>query len=305
MLNDAMENYLILGRTGGYKLVDTEELLRSCLSFIARKGEKFLRTETVIEWAKLGTSVGRCERRLRTIGFFVDYLRVEDPRHNVIPRGLFSAGKVHRHPPRIFTREEILRVLELTKVLASRGSIRPLTYRTLFGLLFVTGMRISEALSLRLTDIEPAGLVIRQTKFSKSRQLPLHPSTAAILDAYVVVRRTVVTHSDRLFLTCCGHRPLSRKTVLPTFQMLCEKAGIEGAGGRRKPRLHDLRHSFAVHALERCKAERDVVEQHMLALSTYLGHCSPTSTHWYLEQTPQLMRGIATACEAAQRGDHS
>jgi integrase len=305
MLNDAMENYLILGRTGGYKLVDTEELLRSCLSFIARKGEKFLRTETVIEWAKLGTSVGRCERRLRTIGFFVDYLRVEDPRHNVIPRGLFSAGKVHRHPPRIFTREEILRVLELTKVLASRGSIRPLTYRTLFGLLFVTGMRISEALSLRLTDIEPAGLVIRQTKFSKSRQLPLHPSTAAILDAYVVARRTVVTHSDRLFLTCCGHRPLSRKTVLPTFQMLCEKAGIEGAGGRRKPRLHDLRHSFAVHALERCKAERDVVEQHMLALSTYLGHCSPTSTHWYLEQTPQLMRGIATACEAAQRGDHS
>lgn len=166
-------------------------------------------------------------------------------------------------------------------------------------------MRISEALSLRLTDIEPAGLVIRQTKFSKSRQLPLHPSTAAILDAYVVARRTVVTHSDRLFLTCCGHRPLSRKTVLPTFQMLCEKAGIEGAGGRRKPRLHDLRHSFAVHALERCKAERDVVEQHMLALSTYLGHSSPTSTHWYLEQTPQLMRGIATACEAAQRGDHS
>jgi integrase len=305
MLNDAMENYLILRRTGGYKLVDTEELLRSCLSFVARRGEKFLRTEAVIEWAKLGTSVGRCERRLRTIGFFVDYLRVEDPRHNVIPRGLFSAGKVHRHPPRIFTREEILRVLELTDVLASRGSIRPLTYRTLFGLLFVTGMRISEALSLRLTDIEPAGLVIRQTKFSKSRQLPLHPSTAAILDAYVVARRTVVTHSDQLFLTCCGHRPLSRKTVLPTFQMLCEQAGIEGAGGRRKPRLHDLRHSFAVHALERCKAERDVVEQHMLALSTYLGHSSPTWTHWYLEQTPQLMRGIATACEAAQRGDHS
>jgi integrase/recombinase XerD len=305
MLNDAMENYLILRRTGGYKLVDTEELLRSCLSFVAGRGERFLRTETVIEWAQLGASVGRCERRLRTIGFFVDYLRVENPRHKVMPRGLFSTGKVHRHPPRIFTREEILRVLELTDALPSRGSIRPLTYRTLLGLLFVTGMRINEALALRLTDIEPAGLVIRQTKFSKSRQLPLHPSTSAILDTYLTARRTVFTHSDRLFLTWCGHRPLSRKTVLPTFQMLCEKAGIEGAGGRRKPRLHDLRHSFAVHALERCEAERDVVEQHMLALSTYLGHCSPTSTHWYLEQTPQLMRGIATACEAAQCGDHS
>lgn len=305
MLNDAMENYLILRRTGGYKLVDTEELLRSCLSFVAGRGEQFLRTETVIEWAKLGASVGRCERRLRTVGFFVDYLRVESPHHQVMPRGLFSTGKVHRYPPRIFTHEEIVRVLELTKEVALRGSISPLTYRTLFGLLFVTGMRISEALSLRLTDIEPAGLVIKQTKFSKSRQLPLHPSTSAILDTYLIARRTVFTRSDRLFLTWCGQRPLSRKTVLPTFQMLCEKAGIDGAGGRRKPRLHDLRHSFAVHALERCKAERDVVEQHMLALSTYLGHSSPTSTHWYLEQTPQLMRGIAAACEAAQRGDHS
>ena len=300
-----MENYLTLRRAGGYKLKDTEELLRSCLDFVAQRQEQYLHSATVIDWAKLGSSAPRRERRLRTVGFFVSHLRVEDSRHEIMPRGVFSKAQYHRYPPRIFSQEEIVQVIRLTDTLVSRGSITSLTYRTLLGLLFVTGMRISEALGLRLSDIEPAGLVIRETKFSKSRQLPLHTSTSEALDTYLTTRRTVVTSCDHLFLTWCGQRPLNRKTVLPTFQRLCRQAGIEGTGARRKPRLHDLRHSFAVHALERCDAERDVVEHHMLALSTYLGHSSPTATQWYLEQSPQLMRGIALACESAKTGTDS
>ena len=112
----------------------------------------------------------------------------------------------------------------------------------------------------------------------------------------------MATDSDRVFLSWRRRRPLDAGNVLQTFQSLCATAGIAGAGGRRKPRLHDLRHSFAVHALVRCRADRDGVNQHMLALSTYLGHSSVNSTYWYLEQTPELLRGIALACERAQPG---
>ncbi|MBT6275815.1 MAG: tyrosine-type recombinase/integrase [Chromatiales bacterium] len=144
--------------------------------------------------------------------------------------------------------------------------------------------------------------MIVQTKFGKSRQLPLHPSTLMALEHYLQVRRPLAADSDHLFLSWRRRRALDAGGVLQTFQSLCAAAGISGAGGRRKPRLHDLRHSFAVHALVRCQAERDGVNQHMLALSTYLGHTSVSSTYWYLEQTPELLRGIALACERAQLG---
>ncbi len=176
-----------------------------------------------------------------------------------------------------------------------------MTYRTIFGLLYATGLRRSEALSLCFADVHSAGLLIRETKFSKSRQLPLHPSTTAALEHYLQIRRTLVADTDVLFLSR-RRRPLDGSSLLVTFQTLCEQAGIKGAGARRKPRLHDLRHSFAVHALERCSAEREGVERHMLALSTYLGHSKPSDTYWYLERTPELMRGIANACDEASSG---
>ena len=210
--------------------------------------------------------------------------------------------KVRRHPPRIFSAEEVDRLLSLTNTLHPVSSIRPLTYRVLFGLLFTTGMRIGEALNLRLSDIHENSLTIRQTKFGKSRWLPLHDSTVETLQHYITHRRKWVCDNDRMFLSWAHLRPLSHDAALITFQSLCAQAGISGAGARRKPRLHDLRHSFATNALRRCSADRDAVEQNMLALSTYLGHVSVSSTYWYLEQTPELLVDIATACEQSQQG---
>jgi len=305
MLSRAVEDYLALRRALGFKLVDTAELLRSFATFAAVRGEASVRARTAITWAARGTSVERRRRRLRTIALFVEHLRAEDANHEPIPTHLFPVRTSPRHPPRIFSMEEIERVLELSASLWPTDSTRPITYRTLFGLLFTTGMRIGEALRLRFDDVDRTGLIIRQTKFRKSRRLPLHVSTAEALQHHLATRRAVSSQSDRLFLSWRRRRPLGTEPVLETFQALCAEAGIAGAGGRRKPRLHDLRHSFAVHALRRCAAGRDAVERHMLALSTYLGHVSVSSTYWYLEQTPQLMQDIADSCDLWQSGEPS
>ena len=297
MLSQAVKDYLRLRRTFGFKLVDTDELLRSFVAFASSRGERFVRAQTAYDWAALGPSIQRRYRRLRTVALFVDHVRTEDISHEPIPMHWFQCPAYNRHPPRIFTTEEIGRVLDRCSTLWPEDSIRPITYRTLFGLLFATGMRAGEALRLRLDDVDPAGLTIRETKFRKSRWLPLHTSSVEALDAYLSSRRGVGANSDHLFLSWRRRQPLTAEQALLTFQALCADVGISGAGGLRKPRLHDLRHSFATHALRRCGAERDAVERHMLALSTYLGHVSVVSTYWYLEQTPELMRDIAEACE--------
>lgn len=303
MLTQAASDYLTLRRGLGFKLVDTEELLTSFIAFSAKRGDEVINAASALEWAALGVSVCRRYRRLRTLDLFAEYLRAEDTRHERIPMEHFpSSINPRRYPPRIFSTEEIERVLSLTARLHPVTSIRPLTYHTLIGLLFSTGMRISEALNLRFTDIQNNSLTIRQTKFGKSRWLPLHQSTANALEHYITQRRHWLSESDRLFLSWPHNRPLSHDAVLLTFQALCAQADISGAGARRKPRLHDLRHSFATHALRRCSANRDAVEQHMLALSTYLGHVSISSTYWYLEQTPELMKDIANACDKMQSG---
>ena len=303
MLSQAASDYLTFRRGLGFKLVDTGELLTSFVAFAAEHGDQVIRATTALEWAARGPSVYRRHRRLRTLDLFAEYLRAEDTRHERIPMEHFPPSiRPRRYPPRIFSVEEIERVLSLTARLRPDTSIRPLTYRTLIGLLFSTGMRISEALNLRLTDIQSNSLIIRQTKFGKSRCLPLHQSTVDALEHYLTQRNDWACDTDRLFLSWPHRRPLSHDAVLVTFQTLCAQAGISGAGARRKPRLHDLRHSFATLALQRCGADRDAVEQNMLALSTYLGHVSISSTYWYLEQTPELMRDIANACDDVRSG---
>jgi len=297
MLNESVNEYLELRRGLGFKLVDTGELLANFSAFATARGDVVVRAQTAIAWAALGPSAARRHRRLRVLALLVEHLYVEDPRHERIPMHPFPSTPSLRPVPRIFSAREIGHVIALATLLKPAGSIRPSTYATLFGLLFATGMRISEALRLRLEDVDGAGLTIRQTKFGKSRWLPLHASTREALEQHLVVRRALAADTDRLFLSWRRNLPLDRTAVLSTFQGLCAEAGFAGVGARRKPRLHDLRHSFATHALRRCAADRDAVEQHMLALSTYLGHVSISSTYWYLESTPELMRDIAGACD--------
>ena len=152
MLSEAARDYITLRRASGFKCVDVEELLRSYIRYANERspGAHHLCAATAVEWARLGTSAQRRHRRLRTIGIFAEYLRSEDSRHEAMPQHIFPVTRPQRYPPRIFSHEEIARVLSLAGTLKPAQSIRPLTYQTLLGLLFVTGLRISEALARML-----------------------------------------------------------------------------------------------------------------------------------------------------------
>jgi len=165
----------------------------------------------------------------------------------------------------------------------------------LIGLLAATGLRISEALGLQFSDVTPNGLLIRKTKFQKTRLVPLHPTAVARIELYLQLRRRARPSGQHVFIDDDG-RPLRYRNVYVTFQKLLKTADLSPSGGRRC-RLHHLRHTFAVRALEASPAGRQRIGQHMLALATYMGHVNIDATYWYLETTPELLRGIATAGE--------
>jgi integrase/recombinase XerD len=157
----------------------------------------------------------------------------------------------------------------------------------------VTGLRRKEAIELRLSDFTGDGLQIRQTKFRKSRLVLLHSSTIAQGEGYLEARRLVPAKTDHRFVSLRGGQ-LAGHTVLTTFHKVCEEAGTGRTPRGSFPRLHDLRHAFTVHALNRCLVNCDQVNRHMLALTTYLGHARVESTYWYLESTPQLLHDFTT-----------
>jgi len=174
-------------------------------------------------------------------------------------------------------------------------------YSTLFALLHVTGLRISEALALEFDDFDSETLLVRETKFKKSRRIPLHQTTAAGLQRYIERRRRVTTEHEFLLISVRGQR-LDRSSVSWVFRRLLKSIGLSPGRQGRQPRIHDLRHAFATRALETSPEGRDSIGRHMLALSTYLGHANISDTYWYLEATPTLMRDIAGACEAHMTG---
>jgi integrase len=157
-------------------------------------------------------------------------------------------------------------------------------------------LRISEALALKLQDIQPDGVLhIRDTKFRKSRLVPLHASTREALQRYLNARRRRAGDSDWLFPSA-QHRQMCSRVVNYTFSCILRRAGI-APERRTQPRIHDLRHTFATRVLVQCGADRGVVARHFVALSTYLGHADVRNTYWYLEATPQMMTDIASAAE--------
>jgi integrase len=159
-----------------------------------------------------------------------------------------------------------------------------------------TGLRVSEALALQLDHITPDGLLIEQTKFRKSRLVPLHPTAQQGLDRYLVRRRQIGATSRALFLSLWG-RGLTYSTVYPVFLELMRSIGLRGGPGSPGPCIHDLRHTFAVRVLEKCTGGEEEIRRQVLALATYLGHAHPSDTYYYLQATPKLLKGIACAGE--------
>ena len=299
MLMKAVESYLALRRASGFKLKNQEHQLRSFARFASERGESHITTPSVMEW----TTQSKMPRSLlATIVPFARYLQVEDERHEVPPPPSRVFGpRRSRRIPFIYSQNELNRLLQAAMSLGPFGSLRPHTYATLFALLAVSGLRISEALNLRFDDVTADGLLIHKTKFRKSRLVPLHETADTGVQRYLERRKRTAATCDRVFVSLLG-RPLSRNAIAETFGKLLETIGLDHGRGGRRPRIHDLRHSFAVRALETCPEGRDNVGRHMLALSTYMGHTEFRYTYWYLQATPHLMRDIADACDAFLQG---
>ena len=299
MLTQAVESYLALRRAVGFALKSSGFQLKRFAAFSEARGHHYVSSDIAIEWAGLARSVSQRAQRLGIIIRFARYLRSEDPRHEV-PPAVFGAEKPFRSTPYILTGEQIRQLIEAACQLG-RKTLRGATYSTLFSLLACTGLRRSEAIHLRYADITPDGLVIRNTKFRKSRLVPLHETASSGLERYLQRRRPYAPCDDHVFVSL-RRKPLLPEDVDRTFREVVKRVGLPQGGGHARPTPHSLRHTFAVRALENCPDGRDAITKHMLALSTYLGHARVANTYWYLEAVPELMRDIAERAEQFAMG---
>lgn len=301
MLNQDIRRYVELHRSMGFKFRIQGLLLRNFVAFAENHGDRFIQTSRAIEWAGRAPSAPQRYNRLATVRRCARALHAEEAQHEVPPDDVFGRQWYKRNPPYLYTPLQITQLIEGARQLNPKRSIRPLTYAALFGLLAATGLRISEALALTVDDLTPDGLLVRATKFKKDRLVPLHASTRAALDRYLAARKKMGTVDRTLFVSPAG-TGVKYPTVITVFLSLARRLGLRAAPGQHGPRLHDLRHTFAVRSLEHCPADRQSIARHITGLSTYLGHAHVSDTYWYLQATPALMQQIAEAGEALHRG---
>lgn len=298
MLIDDVHRYIRLRRALGFKLEKAACYLEAFIRHAVANGDSHIRTATALAWtAAVSSTPGSRYRRLQEIAVFARFLHAEDVAHE-IPQHHPYYRPCPRPAPYIYTPDELAQMLHAAANLRRQkpSPLRRYVHAMLIGLLAATGLRVSEALNLRLGDLLPDGVLhIRQTKFNKSRLVPMHASVVAALNAYLRVRAKVAGADDHVFLTV-GGRQMGLGAVHAAFHVILNKAKIAPDRPRR-PRIHDLRHTFATRALAQCAMRREDVARDFVALSTYLGHSEIRSTYWYLEATPELMSDIAAAAE--------
>jgi integrase/recombinase XerD len=301
-LGQACDDYLALRRALGFKLKRHGRLLPDLVAYLHAAGEATVRTRLVLEWAT--QPAGHPQEwavRLSIARGFARYLRTLDGRAEVPPADLLPRCR-RRPAPYLYSDAEI------TALMAATGTLHfPLTratYRTLIGLLAVSGMRVGEAIGLDRSDVDFATgcVTVRSGKFGATRELPLHHSTLRALGEYSSVRdrRSPRPISPAFFLSNAGTR-LFYANVYKTFRGLVDQAGLGSFPDGRRPRIHDARHTFAVRTLiDWYRAELDVPAL-MPRLSSYLGHAAPAWSYWYLQATPQLLGLAAERLERAGR----
>jgi integrase/recombinase XerD len=300
MLAKTIERYIAMRRNCGFAFKSEGNYLKSFAAFSDAKGHQHVYGETAIEWAGLAESIRARARRLGIVIRFARYMRAEDKNHE-LPPVVFGPERSIRPVPYIFSRDNIQRLVQAAAQAGYR-TLRRQTYSTLFALLACTGLRVSEAIHLRYEDITADGLVIRRTKFRKSRLVPLHNTTSAALERYLEQRRAYAPLDDHVFISL-RRKPLLIENVEHAFRTAVDMIGLRREAGVPRPTIHALRHTFAVRALEACPDDRDRITQHMVALSTYLGHGHVAHTYWYLEATPELMGDISKRCERFVTGE--
>ena len=299
-LQKRIDDYVAERRRLGFQVRSRHTFLTSFANYVASQHHRGpLTIDLMVDWARQdkwqrGTPA-TWAARLARLRHFIRYLKQFEPDTEMPDERIFGpqAGRV---APHIYHEAEIMELLAAARKLGPRGSVRPDTYETLFGLMASTGLRVSEAIHLRDADVDLTRgmLAVRQTKFAKSRQLPLHPSTIDALARYRRLRaRHVATTKEMPFLIGSrGQRlgqPIGARQAHRVFNTLRDSLGWVNRGAHDSPRLHDLRHTFAVRRLMLWHAEGTDIEQMMLALSTYLGHAKIVHTYWYLTAVPELM----------------
>jgi len=290
-LRQALADYLAVRRVLGYRLVRAEKLLGQFLTYVEDRDENHLTTDTAVAWATLSPEAHRswAATRLSIVRRFAAHLRGIDPATEVPPVDLLP-GRTCRATPYLYSAKDIVALI--TAAGALRTPHRVATYRTLIALLAVTGMRVGEAISLDCGDFDAVNglLIIRNGKFGKSRALPLHPSTVTAVGKYLGQgdRPCRPLNTPALFISTAGTR-LLYANVQSTFHQLVRQAGLKPRSASCRPRLHDIRHGFAVHTILDGYRDGGDPEAQLALLSTYLGHVDPGKTYWYLSAAPELL----------------
>jgi len=301
-LHRAVNEYLALRRAMGFKLDYAYTALPQFIDFLERQGMTFITTALALEWATQPTGVqpAHWSRRLSLVRHFARHRSTSDPRTEIPPVQLLPY-QYTRKSPYLYSDTEVEKLLEAASQVASPSGLRARTLTTLFGLLAATGLRISEALNLdrQDVDLDQATLTIRQTKCRKSRWLPLHATTQHALQRYAAFRdqRYPQPTTPSFFLSEQGTR-VTKWMMQWHFVRLSRQIGLRGPGDSHGPRIHDMRHRFAIQTLLRWYREDIDVEHHLPELSTYLGHARVSDTFWYLSATPELLSLAAQRLEA-------
>ena len=295
-----VDDYLTMRRRLGYKLQREWSLLPEFADYVAREGSAVITSRLALAWATKVSGSRRWKAgRLSMVRRLASYVRTLDPKTEIPSAELLPYRHVRSGNAYLYSDEDVLALMGAARRLT--GTLRPHTYATLLGLLATTGMRLGEAIALDRADFNEseALLVVRHAKFAKSREVVLHPTTVDALRAYARVRdRTVPrVRGPSFFVSQRGTRLLNQNFQV-AFLLLVRDAGLQDRRPRR-PRIHDLRHSFAVRTLIDWYREGVDVEARLPRLSTYLGHVNPSTTYYYLSAAAELVGLAAGRLERA------
>lgn len=290
------DRYLKLRELLGYVDSDLGRDLESFARFAAARGSTHLSTDDALEWVLLRSKLQRKYDLLAAIRRLGLFLHAEDSRHQVIAEGYTRRFRRPKRPtPYIYTTNEIELILSELGSLPLLHSYDAATYKHIVGLIAATGLRLSEAQNILTSDIDGLAISINNTKFGKSRLVYIHDSTRDALQKYLDIRPSHLRR-DRLFVIHNDRTP-SQHSIEAMFRKCTGKLGLYTRNGSNLPRIHDLRHTFAVLSLSGCASDRKSISRHMIALCAYLGHVSIASTYWYLELTMENKKDMAFSIE--------